>query len=183
MNDYLQIRELYHHGIKGQKWGIRRWQNEDGTLTELGKQKYGKNNVNELTKEQLIDLNTTVKLENSIDRETAAAYKKANVSDVLYDTSKITNQIANAIPRGKGKYINDKDYSNMSDQELRSRINRLQLEEQYGRLSGDTKYVESGREKTREILQTIGAVLAVGATAAGVAVTIKNMIPAKKAGD
>ena len=33
--------ELYHHGIKGQKWGIRRYQNEDGTLTEAGKARYG----------------------------------------------------------------------------------------------------------------------------------------------
>jgi hypothetical protein len=33
--------ELYHHGIKGQKWGIRRFQNPDGTLTELGKKRYG----------------------------------------------------------------------------------------------------------------------------------------------
>lgn len=32
---------LCHHGIKGQKWGIRRYQNEDGTLTEEGKQRYG----------------------------------------------------------------------------------------------------------------------------------------------
>lgn len=28
---------LEHHGIKGQKWGIRRYQNPDGTLTEEGK--------------------------------------------------------------------------------------------------------------------------------------------------
>ena len=28
---------LYHHGIKGQKWGVRRFQNPDGTLTEAGK--------------------------------------------------------------------------------------------------------------------------------------------------
>ena len=33
--------ELYHHGIKGQKWGIRRYQNEDGTLTAAGKERYG----------------------------------------------------------------------------------------------------------------------------------------------
>ena len=33
--------ELYHHGIKGQKWGIRRFQNADGTLTNAGKSRYG----------------------------------------------------------------------------------------------------------------------------------------------
>ena len=31
--------ELYHHGIRGQKWGIRRYQNPDGTLTEEGKRR------------------------------------------------------------------------------------------------------------------------------------------------
>lgn len=32
--------ELYHHGIKGQKWGVRRFQNPDGTLTDAGKKRY-----------------------------------------------------------------------------------------------------------------------------------------------
>ena len=33
--------ELFHYGVKGQKWGIRRFQNPDGTLTALGKVHYG----------------------------------------------------------------------------------------------------------------------------------------------
>ena len=44
MKEYYIVRDnkyLEHHGIKGQKWGVRRYQNEDGTLTEEGKKRYG----------------------------------------------------------------------------------------------------------------------------------------------
>lgn len=43
--DYLRLynypsSELYHHGIKGQKWGVRRFQNSDGSLTNAGRSRY-----------------------------------------------------------------------------------------------------------------------------------------------
>lgn len=34
------MNELYHEGIKGMEWGHRRWQNEDGTFNEAGKERY-----------------------------------------------------------------------------------------------------------------------------------------------
>lgn len=34
--------QLYHHGIKGQKWGVRRYQNADGSLTAAGEKRYAK---------------------------------------------------------------------------------------------------------------------------------------------
>lgn len=33
--------ELYHHGIKGMKWGVRRYQNPDGSYTSAGRLRYG----------------------------------------------------------------------------------------------------------------------------------------------
>lgn len=43
MYGYQVIRksDLMHHGIKGQKWGIRRYQNEDGSWTSAGRERYG----------------------------------------------------------------------------------------------------------------------------------------------
>lgn len=50
MNTYQA--ELYHHGIKGQRWGIRRYQNPDGSLTEAGKKRY--NTVQNAAKEYVL---------------------------------------------------------------------------------------------------------------------------------
>ena len=42
---------LCHHGIKGQKWGIRRFQNDDGTLTAEGRKRYGVDSNGQMSKE------------------------------------------------------------------------------------------------------------------------------------
>ena len=41
MTQVLQADELIHFGIKGMKWGIRRYQNKDGTYTNAGKKRRG----------------------------------------------------------------------------------------------------------------------------------------------
>lgn len=40
LTDLISSDELYHHGIKGQKWGVRRFQEKDGSLTPAGKERY-----------------------------------------------------------------------------------------------------------------------------------------------
>lgn len=42
MSDYAILdNELYHHGVKGMRWGIRRYQRKDGSVTSAGKKRYG----------------------------------------------------------------------------------------------------------------------------------------------
>lgn len=157
MIDYLTIRNLCHSGIKGQKWGIRRYQNYDGTLTEEGKVRYG------------VDKDT-----GNMSKEGARLYSKdkeeavKKSATVGNEVSKMANAANQAIP-GRGSKVvnkNKQNYSKMSDEELKKKVNRLSLERQYADLSGDNKYVMSGKDWLREALQTIGAVAAIGASAA-----------------
>lgn len=75
--------ELYHYGIKGMKWGVRRYQNKDGTLTVAGKKRsktYGwskdaknanrikKKSVHQMTNKELQQLNKRMELEQNYHR-------------------------------------------------------------------------------------------------------------------
>ena len=50
--------QLHHHGVKGQKWGIRRFQNEDGTRTPAG-EKHQRRLENKALKQELNKANKT----------------------------------------------------------------------------------------------------------------------------
>lgn len=66
---------LYHHGIKGQKWGVRRFRNPDGTLTPAGKKRaktlsdsarvkqIRKKKISQMSNEELRDANNRLQLE------------------------------------------------------------------------------------------------------------------------
>lgn len=144
--------ELYHWGIKGQKWGIRRYQNEDGTLTTEGKKRYRVNSVAEYRKRQL-----------------------DSGKSISETTGNITGKAADVLRKRKNKdaYNVDKTVKNMSDDELRRRINRIQMERQYSFLTSSEK--STGRDKAIEILETTGAVVGIVGGVLGIAASIKNL--------
>lgn len=81
--------ELHHAGIKGMKWGVRRYQNKDGTLTDAGKKRYRetsddaktaselkKKKVSELSNAELKKLNERIRLEQEYSRLNPGSIKK-----------------------------------------------------------------------------------------------------------
>lgn len=79
MSNYILVNgTLYHHGIKGQKWGERRFQNEDGSLTPEGRERYGYGKKSYTRKEW-----KKVKEDmNSARYKYAQAYEKRNKKDI-----------------------------------------------------------------------------------------------------
>lgn len=65
--------ELFHHGIKGQKWGVRRYQNEDGTLTTAGKRRR-KTNISKDLEFDLAERYVKKRLSNDYEK-----FKKQNI--------------------------------------------------------------------------------------------------------
>ena len=81
---YVYSDELTHHGIKGQKWGTRRWQNPDGTLTEAGKRRYG-------TAENLAAGKTLKTIQKEKD-EKERLINSGNAALIKKNTSKLTDE-------------------------------------------------------------------------------------------
>lgn len=86
---------LIHYGILGMKWGVRRYQNKDGSLTSAGKKRYSNND---------------------------------NIKEV---------------PQKNTEEPKKKSVKDMSDEELRREVNRMQLEQNYLRMTGQN--IEKGK--------------------------------------
>lgn len=83
--EYSYRDELMHYGIKGQKWGVRRYQNEDGSLKGAGKKRYSRFFSDKDTYERIKSIKNTKRMDHmskkqkeSLDK--AEAYWKARAN-------------------------------------------------------------------------------------------------------
>lgn len=114
--------ELYHHGTKGMKWGIRRYQNKDGSLTTAGKKRYAQEEAKLKERERVVKNRERVHAKLS-KIESKNAELKAREEALAGE--KITKKTTKPAPE-KPKTMKD-----MSDAELRAHVARMQLEKSY----------------------------------------------------
>ena len=84
MNMLISSDELRHHGIKGQRWGVRRFQEEDGSLTPAGKERYDDNKKQIQNEEQDTKKNTIFTKRNIAIGATAAVAALAVIGYMRY---------------------------------------------------------------------------------------------------
>ena len=106
------MNELYHHGIKGQKWGVRRYQNPDGSLTPEGKKRY-KEVTNYGEKGGTIKKGSSL-YRVSVDPNDTTYDNKKYVSTSKYDNSLWEDYMVDPY-KSRGKEVYGVKYETMAD--------------------------------------------------------------------
>ena len=145
--------ELYHHGVKGMRWGVRRYQNYDGTLKAAGKRRKQENGGQgddgarrlALTDKQKKNLKTAAKIAGGAALAGAVAYG-------AYKLGKHNAGMSDETRRMFKDAI--KQRRTMSSDELKARIEHIKLERELKNLTEEE--LVPGSALAKEILATAG---------------------------
>lgn len=158
MDDYMLAREedgsvsLTHWGIRGQKWGTRRYQNSDGSLTQAGRERYGVGAGRSKSPEEkrLERLSRA-----DFDGDTVSSEENRRASGLFRRKKKAAKTKTEDKKEEKPKA---KKLSEMSDDELRKTLNRINMEKQYNAYLAEQK--EASKSKARKlgerVLKSVG---------------------------
>lgn len=170
--------ELTHYGVLGMRWGVRRYQNKDGTLTSAGKKRYDRDvqrtsvqlgrtmatRKRQLAadKSDLEKLNSGKHLSVGFTKKRQAAYDKRDKAILEKRIKSNEQKLANKAAKKEAK--KKPTIKDMSDDELRKVVNRLQMERQYSQLVNDGS-VSKGKEYAQKIIKAGTTIAAVTTTA------------------
>lgn len=164
---------LQHWGVKGQKWGRRRYQNEDGTLTPEGKLRYARDEeTNRSQKTQNGRMNLSDNTANAKRWAKEDMTRSKNLTDNAGNLVRATRDLERSTAKTKD---NPRlDLSEKSDAELRNAINRELLERQYNQVF-NAPQISKGRAAVQDVLDVAGSTLAVASAGLGVALAVKEL--------
>ena len=148
--------DLRHHGIKGQKWGVRRFQNSDGSLTAAGRKRYGDGKGSSVEDYQ-----------NAIKKTKAAGESVENIR-------KFNNDIKRIKDPAMEKRIR-KSTETMTDKELQQRVNRLNMEDNYTRMMMNREQLKQGKDYVNRVLDVSAVALRGATTALTIALLVKQL--------
>ena len=168
--------ELLHTGVKGMKWGVRRYQNKDGSLTPLGKKRYAKELAKlEAEKKRIHQQELTAKKIKKLDdmRKDLDERKKALKPDDAPEPAK--QQKAQPAPQKR-------KLSELSNEEIQAKIDRMNLENRYRELANTPitnvpkKEVSKGQRFVMDVLEQSGKNIATQASAYVIGVGVNKLL-------
>lgn len=167
MSRRYRLDELVHYGVKGQKWGRRRYQNKDGSLTPEGRKRYGseENFENQYPAEQKAVLTGTKKAVDGA-KEINRVSREMNSEHARKLQKKADKAVEEAVRERARK---------MSDQELREAVNRLNMEENYTRMMQNRERIDMGESKASKFMDHAATALTVTSTALSIALAVKEL--------
>lgn len=137
--------ELYHHGVLGQKWGVRRYQNKDGSLTYAGKKRALK------IQNKYTDFTRDKKYHNKDGSLTYAGRKKDLKLKESYSRLTGGKQLrkfqSNTNNNKSGS--NDKPISQMTNEEIQAKIDRINLENNLKSLKPE--HISAGKKFMKDL--------------------------------
>ena len=148
--------DLRHHGIKGQKWGVRRFQNSDGSLTAAGRKRYGDGKGS------------------SVEDYQNAIKKTKTAGESVENIRKFNNDIKRIKDPAMEKRIR-KSTETMTDKELQQRVNRLNMEDNYTRMMMNREQLKQGEDYVNRVLDVSAVALRGATTALTIALLIKQL--------
>ena len=147
--------ELRHFGIKGQRWGIRRWQNADGSFNEAGKERYGR-----VSGEQKSDLQRMAQKDAQRQSDARAAYGTgAGTRRKLLD-KELNEKMKN--PEYKRHFDEASKHVDVN----RSLKRAESLHRRSGTFERGQRLSDSGKTVANTLLKTVGGAAVTGLVAA-----------------